>query len=219
MGKKPPDRLREWPGVQGFFTNLFPREYDFEAMLKDQADRTVAGVSILVQWLRTTPHTNPNDLVRIERDVDVMRHAMEEKLISSFSTPFDRQDIYSISRQMDYILNSSKETALEMYAFGVAADPPILAMAQYLHAGTFSIAEAIRVMNTDRERAEDLIHEGREEYHRIEDMYITGMAKLFKTSDAMNAMKTLEIYHHLRYAGRALRDTLDILHNALIDLA
>ncbi|HOX34984.1 MAG TPA: DUF47 family protein [Methanoregulaceae archaeon] len=189
------------------------------AILKDQADRTVAGVSILVQWLRTTPHQNPNDLVRIEQDVDVLRHAMEEKLISSFSTPFDRQDIYSISRQMDYILNSSKETALEMYAFGVVADPPILAMAQYLHAGTFSIAEAIRVMNTDRERAEELIRQGREEYHRIEDMYITGMAKLFKTSDPMDAMKTLEIYHHLRYAGRALRDTLDILHNALIDLA
>jgi len=219
MGNQRPDRLGAWPGVHGFFNGLFPREYDFLAILKDQADRTVAGVSILVQWLRTTPHQNPNDLVRIEQDVDVLRHAMEEKLISSFSTPFDRQDIYSISRQMDYILNSSKETALEMYAFGVVADPPILAMAQYLHAGTFSIAEAIRVMNTDRERAEELIRQGREEYHRIEDMYITGMAKLFKTSDPMDAMKTLEIYHHLRYAGRALRDTLDILHNALFDLA
>jgi hypothetical protein len=74
-------------------------------------------------------------------------------------------------------------------------------------------------MNTDREKAEEMIRQGREAYHNIEDVYIAGLAKLFRTGDAMNAIKTREIYHHLRYAGRALRDTLDILHNALIDLA
>jgi hypothetical protein len=42
---------------------------------------------------------------------------------------------------------------------------------------------------------------------------------LLKTSDAMQAIRTREIYHHLRDAGRAMRDTLDILHNAVIDLA
>jgi len=35
----------------------------------------------------------------------------------------------------------------------------------------------------------------------------------------MQAIRTREIYHHLRDAGRAMRDTLDILHNAVIDLA
>jgi len=144
---------------------------------------------------------------------------MEEKLINSFSTPFDRQDIYSISRQMDYILNSSKETAKEMYVFGVCPDTPILAMAQSLYSGTSSVAQAIKIMNSDHERAQEIIREGRQAYNAIEDLYITGMAELFRTSDAMKAMKTREIYHHLRYAGRALRDTLDILHNAVIDLA
>jgi uncharacterized protein Yka (UPF0111/DUF47 family) len=188
-------------------------------MLADQADRTVAGVSILVGWLKVTPHTDPVELVQIEDEVDRMRHDMEEKLINSFSTPFDRQDIYSISRQMDYILNSAKETAKEMYAFGVGADPPILAMAQSLLFGASSVAQAIKVMNSDHKRAEAMIRQGRQAYNAIEDMYIAGMAELFKTGDAIQALKTLEIYHHLRYAGRALRDTLDILHNAVIDLA
>jgi len=203
----------------GFFTELFPREYDFEAMLAEQAERTVSGVRVLTEWLTVTPHPVPSDLVQIEKDVDAMRHDLEEKLINSFSTPFDRQDIYSISRQMDYILNSSKETALEMHAFGVDADPPILAMAQSLLFGTTSVAQAIQAISTDHVRAEEMIRQGRDSYHAIEDMYVRGMADLFRTDNAMQAMKTREIYHHLRYAGRALRDTLDILHNALIDLA
>jgi len=213
------DKTSKKSGMPGLFSAIFPREYDFEAMLADQADRTVAGVSVLVDWLKTDPVTNPVDLERIENEVDTMRHDMEEKLTNSFSTPFDRQDIYSISRQMDYILNASKETAKEMYVFGVSPDTPILAMAQSLRTGTSSVARAIKVMNSDHERAEEMIREGRQAYNAIEDIYITGMAELFRTGDVMKAMKTLEIYHHLRHAGRALRDTLDILHNAVIDLA
>jgi uncharacterized protein Yka (UPF0111/DUF47 family) len=188
-------------------------------MLSLQADRTVAGVEVLVNWLRVTPLADPVELVRIENEVDAMRHDMEEKLINSFSTPFDRQDIYSISRHMDYILNSSKETAIEMHAFRVNADPPILAMAQSLFFGTSSVAQAIAAMNTDHGRAGFEIRQGRQAYNAIEDMYIAGMTDLFRKNDPMDAMKTREIYHHLRDAGRALRDTLDILHNALIDLA
>lgn len=203
----------------GLFGGLFPQEYDFEAMLAVQADRTAAGVSLFLDWIRTNPVTDPSELVRIENEVDAMRHEMEEKLINSFSTPFDRQDIYSISRQMDYILNSVKETAVEMHAFGVTADPPILAMSHSLLFGTTSVAQAIKAMNSDHSRAEFEIRQGRQAYNAMEDMYIAGMAKLFVGNDPMAAMKTREVYHHLRYSGRALRDTLDILHNAIIDLA
>ena len=98
--------------------------------LPTSPDMTVAGVQAFVAWLETRPLSDPHELVRIENEVDVMRHELEDKLIRSFSTPFDRQDIYSISRQMDYILNFSKETAKEMNAFGVQADTTILAMAR-----------------------------------------------------------------------------------------
>src|SRR5512139_428560 len=123
--------MRKEDGGRGLFAYIFPREYNFYAMLGEQADRTVAGVRSFANWLEVLPLVNPVHLEEIEVEVDHMRHAMEEKLISSFSTPFDRQDIYSISRQMDYILNFSLETAKEMYAFGVRPDPYILAMTGY----------------------------------------------------------------------------------------
>jgi hypothetical protein len=201
------------------FASLFPREYDFEGMLADQADRTVSGVQVFTAWLDIEPLTNPVTLEQMETDVDQMRHDMEVKLIKSFSTPFDRQDIYSISRQMDYILNLAKETAKEMYAFGVEPDEHIEGMAAQLLLGTERIAEGIHVIRSDKNRVEDAIRSARESYNALEERYITGMAELLRTDDAMCAMRTREIYHHLRESGRALRDTLDILHNAVIDLA
>jgi len=204
---------------KNLFSAFFPREYDFESMLAHQSDWTVSGVKAFVLWLETRPLSNPHELERIENEVDTMRHEMEDKLIQSFSTPFDRQDIYSISRQMDYILNFSKETAKEMYAFGVQTDTPILDMAKYLLSGSECISRGIKNLNTDKDAVEEEIRHARDTYNLMEEVYISGMAELLKTNDAMNALRTREIYHHLRDAGRAMRDTLDILHNAVIDLA
>jgi hypothetical protein len=148
-----------------------------------------------------------------------MRHDLEEKLIRSFSTPFDRQDIFSISRQMDYILNFSNETVKEMTAFGVEPDQPILGMATCLLNGTQCISRGVRSLTLDKSGVEEEIRHARNDYHKIEELYISGMAELLKTNDAMDALRTREIYHHLRDAGRAMRDTLDILHNSVIDLA
>jgi hypothetical protein len=211
--------IKKEDGGQGIFASIFPREHDFHTMLEAQADRTVAGVRVLIAWLETVPQKNPVELERIENEVDHMRHDMEDKLISSFSTPFDRQDIYSISRQMDYILNFSHETAKEMYAFGVPPDPYIHAMTGYLLSGTECIARGVHALSEDKALVEGEIRHAREAYNALEDRYILGMAVLLKTNDAMQAIRTREIYHHLRDAGRAMRNTLDILHNAVIDLA
>jgi len=207
------------PEKPGLFASIFPREYDFHSMLKAQSDRTVAGVRCFTVWLETLPQTNPVELEQIENEVDHMRHDMEEKLVKSFSTPFDRQDIYSISRQMDYILNFAKETAKEMYAFGVLPDTHVYAMAGELLSGTECIARGIHQLDSDKSAVEEEIRHARNSYNAMEEQYITGMAELLKTDDAMHAIRTREIYHHLRDAGRAMRDTLDILHNAVIDLA
>ena len=207
------------PGSTGIFSALFPREHDFYAMLGAQADRTVDGVRQFGEWLENTPEKDPVYLQAIEVEVDSMRHAMEEKLISSFSTPFDRQDIYSISRHMDYILNFALETAKEMHAFGVRPDPYILAMAGCLLSGTECVARGVRALDADKVAVEAEIRNARDTYNLLEDRYIQGMVVLLGTDDAMQAIRTREIYHHLRDAGRAMRDTLDILHNAVIDLA
>lgn len=217
MDKKPqPQKPQEKPGL---FASVFPREYDFEGMLSEQSERTTAGVRTFADWLKAIPLTCPSGLEQMEIEVDHMRHDMEDKLIRSFSTPFDRQDIYSISRQMDYILNFAKETAKEMYAFSVAPDPHIHEMARHLLSGTECIGRGIKVIGTDKAAVEDEIRHARDAYNTMEEVYIVAMAELLKTDDAMNAIRIREIYHHLRDAGRAMRDTLDILHNAVIDLA
>ncbi|MEN6516978.1 MAG: DUF47 family protein [Methanospirillum sp.] len=213
-----PDESRERHGRRSILDRIFPLEHDFLQMLVDQAEQTRLGVEAFVAWLDTGCVGPPDEVRRIEREQDRMRYELEEALIDAFSTPFDREDLYSLSRQMDYILNFAAETAREIHAFGVAPDRAIVLMARLLLEGTHAVVEGVGVMTTDEPRVRESIREGRAALHRIEDAYIDGLAEVFHGTNAMEALRRREIYHHLRDGGRALRGTLDVLHRAVVGL-
>ncbi len=205
----------------GLLERIFPVEYDFEQMLVEQAQHTKAGVEAFLDWILHNPDGEPVELERLEVRVDTMRYDLEEKLKDAFSTPIDRQDIYGLSRQMDYILNYASETAREMYVFSVPPDRTILGMTKALIRGTELVCEGVHEMSGSQVRIRAIILEARQVMHEIEGLYISCMEELFRTSDPMSAMKKREVYHHLRDAGRAFRGTVDALHRAVvgIDLA
>ena len=206
---------RKWKDI-GILDAIFPMQYDFEQMLVDQADRTLDGIEEFVHWLEHAAHEEPVALQHREDMVDALRYDLEEKLRDAFSTPFDRQDIYSLSRQMDYILNYAHETSREMYAFSVLPDRPIMDMSHALLRGTGQLSRGIKKMNSNQKTIRTVIQEARKAMREIDDAYIYGMKDLFQTVDFMSAMKKREIYHHLRDAGRALRATVDLLHKAVV---
>jgi uncharacterized protein Yka (UPF0111/DUF47 family) len=203
---------------KGLVDTIFPPKYDFHRMLKEQAEETVRGVKALVDWLEEGTLDELQHLVQIEEEADEMRHSMQSILMKAFSTPFDRQDIYSISRQMDYILNSAVSTAREMKAFNVPSEKGITNMAEALLDGTMIVSKAIGMMETDKEAAEQSIPKARSCEHIIEDAYIESMKLIFGSEDPIHAMQKGEIYHHLKDAGRNLSITVDILHRIIVGL-
>ena len=212
------EKTEKKPGKKRLRGVFFPRDYDFLGMLSEQAAQTLVGVENLVEWLNTPEPSEPESLARLEQEVDEKRHEFEDLLTNAFSTPFDRQDMYSLSRRIDYILNYSHETAAEMFAFRVSPDRPIHEMARALLKGTGHLAEGVKVMQSDHRQATVEIRESRRAIEKIEAQYISGMAELLNSDDPMRAMRKREIYHHLRDGGRALRNSIDILHKIVVGL-
>lgn len=203
----------------GLLDSIFPRKYDFLGMLFHQVDLTEAGVKALNEWLaKGDISLPPTEVARIEREADDARCHMEGLLLEAFSTPFDRQDIYSFSRQIDHILNFCLSTAIEMKAFGVMPNGPILSMAAALEQGTEMVKGAVRTMSGDPAKAQAMIRDIRRKESEIEKAYVTELAVVFATCDPIEAMKMREVYHHLKDAGRALSITVDILHRIIVEL-
>ena len=205
-------------GRLGLLNHLFPSDHDFYGMLGRQAEQTEVGIKALIAWLEAGATNEPLDLIREEDKGDQLRLEMERLLTDAFSTPFDRQDIYTISRQMDHILNYSVSTAFEMRAFGVRPDEVSMSMARSLLGGTELVSRCVNLLREQPKEAEKLIRRLREFEHDIDKTYVRNMALVFTNDDPMMAMKKREIYHHLKDAGRNLSITVDVLHRIIVGL-
>ncbi|MGD0818922.1 MAG: DUF47 family protein [Methanomassiliicoccales archaeon] len=204
---------------RGVLNHMFPSEYDFYGMLGRQAEQTAVGVKTLISWLESGASSDPTDLIREEDKGDQLRLEMERLLLEAFSTPFDRQDIYAVSRQMDHILNFSVSTAYEMRAFGVKPDEAMMSMARSLFEGTELVTRCVLLLKEHPEEAEKLIRRLRQYEHDIEKTYVRNMALVFAIDDPILAMKKREIYHHLKDAGRNMSITVDVLHRIIVGLS
>jgi uncharacterized protein Yka (UPF0111/DUF47 family) len=199
---------------KGLLDGLFPPKYDFHDMLVEQAEMIVKGVELLISAMRGERDQHLKTLWELDQRIDHFRHDMERKLGNAFSTPFDRQDIYSLSRQMDEVMNFTHSTLREMEVFEVRPDQCMLDMTEHLLIGTRDVLEAVKVLGRGLERTDQLIKLMREEEICIEETYILGMKDLFLLPDHIMVLKKREIYHHLKDSGRALGATADILHRA-----
>jgi uncharacterized protein len=202
----------------GILNRIFPSDYDFYGMLSRQADQTSVGVRTLISWLEAGASSDPIDLIKEENNGDLLRLDMERLLQEAFSTPFDRQDIYTVSRQMDHILNYTVSTAYEMRAFGVKPDEATMSMARSLLNGSELVARCVQMLKDQPAEAEKFIRRLREYEHDIEKTYVRNMALVFAENDPIMAMKKREIYHHLKDAGRNLSITVDVLHRIIVGL-
>ena len=200
-----------------FLNKVFPQKWDFVGMLRTQAELTAQGVQTLCTWLHEPTTENYDLLLQLAEQADDVRMKMEEKLIEAFVTPFDRQELYYISVQMDRIIECAKSTLLSIVEYKVKPSDYVIKMAHFLSKGTNILAEAIiSILDNKPVESRARIQEIRKAHAEVENYYRRGMADLFQKADAMEALKQHEIYSKLEDAAFYLGSTVDIFHRIVV---
>ena len=199
-----------------FWERLFPVKRDFYKMLCDQAQATSEGIGILSNWLYSRS-TEDYQLLFLQAGVaDKIRFNMEGELIEAFATPFDRQDIYSLSVEMDRILYYAESTLMEMEDFEVSTDAPITDMVLKLKSGITELANAVTLLKTEPIKAKVHVELIRQVELAIDHIYRAAMKELFRSPDLKYIMKYREVYHHIKDASVHLGYTTDVLHKIVV---
>lgn len=204
---------------KNFLERVFPAKHDFYGMLREQADVTSHGVETVLSWLNEPSADSYNLAIALTIQADIVRMTMEEKLIDAFSTPIDRQDIYDISVRMDRIIEHARFAMQSIKDYEVEVDRFIIHMTQELNRGTKAFAEAVALLAEEPIEANNKIQIIRNAHYTTIDYYKKGMISMFKTDDAMNALKLYEIYYQLREAAHCLSNSVDVLHRIVVRLA
>ncbi len=158
---------------------MFPRMPDFHGLLNDQCDLVVRAMDEFVAFMETGHASKAKEVRQLEHEGDKLKARNIDVLNRSFSTPFDREDIYRAITTIDEGLNYAKTTVREMEILGVEPDTHMLEMARLLHQGAKALQTGYARLKANPLGAEHDAAALRKTERQAEKIYRQAIAELF----------------------------------------
>ena len=194
----------------------FPLKRDFYKLLSDQAEKVEEGLDALHSYVLDPTEEKGRAVSRIEGEAEELRRILINELNHAFVTPFDREDIYALSRVVDDMCDYAKSTVEEMLLFELKPNVHIKKMTEILYSAAKDITAAIHLMRSHPELANDHLVRAKKTENYMEHIYRTALAELFKSTDAIMIIKFREIYRHLSNAADRGDEAADIIGDILV---
>jgi len=196
-----------------------PKPNKFVLLLVEQTALTLKGLELLKAYLH---HRDPELVKQIssaEKEADEVRRILIEELMRTFVTPFDREDIFSLSREIDDVLDYANTTVDEMEILDVQPTPYMERMASLLYDAAVEIKLGVeRLHSSHFTVASDHAQRAKGLENRVETVYREALADLFhgakETKHIITILKVREIYRHLSNAA----DREDMAANVISDI-
>ena len=88
-------------------------------LLVRQTDLTQRGLLLLEQYMREPLPAVSAELHHVEEEADEVRRVLIDELNRNFVTPFDREDVFALSRAIDDMVDYADTTVDEMVLLGM----------------------------------------------------------------------------------------------------
>lgn len=194
------------------------RKNIFIRLIHDQAFLTLEGLDAFKSYIYDQNSTSAKLLNDKEKQADEARRILIDELNKTFVTPFDREDIFTLSRTIDDVLDYAYSTVSEMELFKVKATPYMQRIASLLRDATYELFMAVEMLDEHPKISGDHAQRAKALENRIEDIYREALADLFSDVSDLEQMLTIlklrEVYRHLSNAA----DRGDEAANAIADI-
>jgi predicted phosphate transport protein (TIGR00153 family) len=181
------------------------REEVFHKLIQEQASITYEGVKLLVKYLETQAPGLAEELALKEKEADEIRRILIDELNQRFVTPFDREDIFALSRSIDDVIDYADSTVSEMVVLKVQPTPYMLRIATLLKDAAYEIYQAVLRLQKNPTVAIDHAQRAKALENRVEGVYREAIADLFSGPEDLHhvveMLKLREVYRHLSNAA------------------
>jgi hypothetical protein len=194
------------------------RTNTFIQQISNQAQLTLEGLDALKTYLATQETTASDLLEAKEKAADEARRILIDDLNRTFVTPFDREDIFTLSRTIDDVLDYAYSTVSELLILKVAPTEYMVTMASLLRDAANELFMAVNCLDEHPAVANDHAQRAKALENRVEGVYREALADLFRGAEdikhVVKMMKLREVYRHLSNAA----DRGDEAANVIADI-
>lgn len=165
-----------------------------------------------------------DELVALEQTGDKITDAIIDKLNKTFITPFDREDIYSLARELNEIMDSVCSTVEKMVIYEAGKPSERFKEMVDIFAGATenvkSLVYCIRNIKDNTDAIMDLYYDITKDESRGDRIYRLGVADLFKYgSDAIDVIKWKEVFEQLETALDRCEKVAKLIRGVVIKYA
>jgi uncharacterized protein Yka (UPF0111/DUF47 family) len=179
---------------------FLPESADLLGMLQSQAAVTVEGMDALVAW--STGDPDAGQRVRAcEHRADDAKRALWRALRDAFSPPLDAEDLYTLSADLDEVLNAAKDLVREMQVMTTQPDAPTREMVAFLNDAVRHLAAAFASLGRHDGDPTECADAAIKSQRRVEHAYRAAMSALIDVTDLREVMSRREAYRRLSRIG------------------
>ncbi len=200
--------------------SLLPRENEYFSLFSQMTVKIQEASNILVEMMQDT-NGNSESYVKqikdVEHSCDEVTHNLTVKLNKSFITPFDREDIYTLSVALDDVIDYIDAAARAILMYDIKEiNEHTHRFAKVIQSLAIELHSAISMLEKP-----DGLNEHIVEIHRLEneadDIYFRAIGELFHNStEPVTLIKFKELYEILENATDRCEHVANIVEGIIL---
>jgi len=200
--------------------SFLPREDEYFAFFTQMSAKVQDAAQLLVKMLQDkngdqkTFYTN---IKNTEHACDELTHKITTKLNKSFVTPFDREDIYTLSVALDDVCDYIDAAARAVIIYDIKTiTEHAKGLAEIIYRLSIEIHGAVTMLNKPNGMNRHIV-----EIHRLEneadDIYFRAIGELFReTTEPILLIKLKEFYEILENATDRCESVANIIESIVL---
>jgi hypothetical protein len=198
------------------------RQNVFLKLIHDQASLTLEGLEALKTFMNGRDSVASALLSTKEKEADEARRILIDELNKTFITPFDREDIFSLSRTIDDVLDYAYSTVSEMEIMKVEPTKFMQQMASILRDAAYELLMAVDRLEDHPGVANDHAQRAKALENRVEETYRAALADLFSGVEdikhVVKMLKSREVYRHLSNAADRVDEAANVIGDIIVKI-
>ena len=208
--------------IQSFLKKyVLPKEVDFIGGLQTHAQCIRNIIDDLQRCFAEGGGASCQAIVDDEHKAAAIKNLNMSSLLDTFITPIDRESIYRVITQLDWIAVSVRHFVLEARAYEVAAlgegYPELFAQ---LQSAANALCQGFEKLSADdvREVAADA-QSVRDAYEKVVELYVQKMAALSKSNNLQEMFVQRELLGQLKEVGKRFQVCANSLEDIVVKMS
>ena len=200
---------------------LIPQEKIFFELLEQESKNVLAGALALDDLVQNFDQLvdKRNKIKDIEHQGDNIVHSIYDRLIKTFITPIDREDISKLASLYDDVLDYIYAAVNRLYLYEISS--PTEPMRKFTELVVKSVREIdfafASIQKIKAPEVESRIIEVDRLENEADVVLNEAVAALFKTNDAITIIKLKEIYELMETITDKCEDVVQVIRDIILE--